>query len=611
MKHKSMKPIACLLAVVMMASFLATALVGCGKQTNSEETPAEATEVQATSVNYAKNGNYTTTISSSEVSLSGLTAENVEVRYSNPYKSALTDEALTEAIEGEGKEYTIEELLPDKASVNSVTANASGGYDVSFTDVDAEVYTTSDYMVLLKSANAYAEVKVDFPMITLTPDVESIYLSTEQFRVALTINGGEFEETLSEEDIYVDNAFAKIDFEIISKSNRNLTLEVTGSLSKSEADTYQWGIIGVKSSGIKNGYEDVSAKISVKMDYAGFDSASLSYSDGKVTADLKVYGVVDVNALTKDDVTIEGVTVEAATKVDDTTLRLTLTADGITSANDFADLVKGKTLTIANYETEILLSQTTFYPIFDYIEKDGDNFDITLKLYIYGGNINNTLTADKITLGGDFANGTVKSVTIDADNLATLILSVSCGGFSEDNYQLEGAVTLNAGAVTNAWGEKTSTAYTYSRNYSAETLGREVSLNTDTLLEIQKYTRGQNTTFGNICYWAGNAATVFNVAKSVLEITGVVKSEHQQVMEQLAAMDQKLDNIQSGITDIKKSIGDLMLLTKVLSREEEKRELKNKIDDFETLLIEFNHTIDVTRAIQKRAALDMALEAAG
>ena len=612
MKSKSTKIVALLLAVIMVASFAATCLVGCKKNKgdNTEETPqTEAVEVQATSVDYAKDGKYTTTISSDKVSLAGLTAENVEVRYMDA--SALTVESLSASLEGAAKEPTVEETFPLTATINSVKANASGGYDVSFTDSDAEIFATEYYLVTLKNANAYTYVNVDFPTITLTPDMESVYIGTEQFRVALTIEGAEFEDTLSEDDIYVDKAFEKIDFEIISKSNHSVTLEVKGEFVKSVADTYQWGVIGIKSTGIKNGYSDVEARITVKMDYAGLDATSVSYDGGKVTVNLKVYGVADVDTLNKDDVTIEGTTIEALEKVDGNTVCLTLTVEDIASANDFVDFVKGKTLVLGRYETEILLSQATFYPVFDYIEKDGDNFDITLKLYIYGGNINNTLTADKITLGGDFANGTVKSVTIDADNLATLVLSISCGGFSEDVFQFEGAVTLNAEAVTNAWGEKTSTAYTYSRSYSAETLGREVSLNTDTLLEIQKYTRGQNTTFGNICYWAGNAATVFNVAKSVLEITGVVKSEHQQVMEQLAAMDQKLDNIQSGITDIKKSIGDLVLLTKVLSREEEKRELKNKIDDFEAMLIDFKHTIDVVKAIQKRAAFDMALEEAG
>ena len=592
---KKMKQILALMLAVLM---LVPALAAC-KQ-NTDETENEAT-ITATPVKFSKSGSYTTTISSNKIKLDGLTSDNVEVRYLDP----------NEAPADEIKEPTPEKLFSLMAAVDSVKANANGGYDVSFTDKYAADFSTDCYCISLKNINACAYVDVDFPEIALTPDVDSVYFGTERFRVALAISGAEFEDGLSEEDLFFDNAFAKIDCEIVSKSSRNLTLEISGAFTKNEADAYQWGVVGVKSSGIKNGYADVSAKINVKMDYAGFDRSSLSYADGKVTADLMVYGVADVDTLNKDNVTVEGATVEALTKTDDNRVRLSLTVENAASINDFVDFINGKKMTLGAYETEVHLSQATFYPVFDYIEKNGESFDLTLKLYIYGGTVDSTFTADKIALGDEFAGAAVKSVTVDADNLATLVISVPNGGFTEENYQFDGAVTVKAGAVTNAWGAKTSDDYTYSRSYSAESLGREVSLNTDTLLEIQKFTRGQNTTFGNICYWAGNAGTVFNIAKSVLEITGVVKSEHQQVMEQLAVMDQKLDNIQAGITDIKKSIGDLVLLTKVLSREEEKRELKSKIDDFEALLIEFNHTIDVTRAIQKRAALDMALEEAG
>ena len=611
MKRRTIKLISCLLAVVMMASFVATCLVGCNKNKgneNTDDTPTEAVEVQATSVNYAKNGNYTTTISSSEVNLSGLTAENVEVRYSNPYKSALTVSGLTEAVEEEEKEVTLEDLLPEKATVNSVTANANGGYDISFTDADAESFITSDYMVLLNSASAYAEVKVDFPTITLTPDIESVILGTEQFRVALTIDGAEFEDTLSEEDLYQDNAFARVDMEIISKSNKNLTLEIKGDFVKMEADCYQWGTIGILPTGIKNAYDNVEAKINVILDYAGIDATSLKYADGKITADVKVYGVVDVDTLTKDNVTIEETTVEALAKVDDNTVRLTLSAEDVANVNDFVDLVSGKTMTLGEYETAVLLSQANFYPVFDYIEKVGNNFDLTLKLYIYGGTIDNTLTKDKITLGGDFDGATVKSVTVEENNLATLILTVPCGGFTEDNYQFDGDVTLKSGAITNAWGEKTSVDYTFARNYSAETLGRDVTLNADTLSAIQDYTRGLDTTFGKVCYYAGVAGQVFGIVKNIAEMAGIVKSEHQQVMDKLEEMDQKLTIVQADVAEIKQVVNGLAYSTKYYAREELRRDLQTKIDGFETTLLGFDNALNVVKSIYDRAAFDMAIE---
>lgn len=614
MKRKSIKLISCLLAVVMTASFVATCLVGCNKNKGNKEnnTPIEAVEVQATSVNYAKNGNYKTTISSSEVNLTGLTAENIEIRYDDPYKNLLTVSELSAAV-GEGsdtasRELTLDEALPKKATITGVTANANGGYDIAFTDADAEVLVTPTYYVFYNNIYAYSVVEVAFPSITLTPDIESVFLGTEQFRVALTIDGAEFEDTLSEEDLYQDNAFAKVDMEIISKSSHNLTLEIRGQMTKSEADTYQWGTIGVLSTGIKNAHTDVEAKINIVLDYAGFDATSLKYADGKITADVKVYGVAEVDTLNKDNVTVEDVTVESLAKVDDNTIRLTLSAEDVASVNAFVDLVGGKKMTLGEYETTILLSQANFYPVFDYIEKAENNFDITLKLYIYGGMIDNALTAEKIALGGDFDDATVKSVAVDDHNLATVILTVPCGGFTEENYQFDGEVTLKAGSITNAWGEKTSAPYTYARMYCAETLGKEVTLNADTLSAIQDYTRGLDTTFGKVCYYAGIAGQVFGIVKNVAEMAGIVKSEHQQVMDKLDEMDQKLTIVQADVAEIKKNVNQLAYETKYYSREELRRDLQTKLDGFETTLITMNNALNVVKSIQQKAALDMAIE---
>ena len=70
---KTMKRvISLLLAVVLVVGTFA----GCGKS-DKEETAA----ITATAVKYSKSGQYTTTVSSKKVDLSGINADNVEVRY--------------------------------------------------------------------------------------------------------------------------------------------------------------------------------------------------------------------------------------------------------------------------------------------------------------------------------------------------------------------------------------------------------------------------------------------------------------------------------------------------------------------------------------------------
>ncbi|MBR1624335.1 MAG: hypothetical protein IJ676_01190, partial [Clostridia bacterium] len=506
------------------------------------------------------------------------------------------------------KNLTLEEALPCKATISRVVANANGGYDVEFVDKDAKDYVTSRYYMVLKNYNVYSEVNVEFPSVTLTSDIESVYAGTEEFRVALTIHGGEFADDIDIDDLFNGNAFEDTDAEILSKSNNNLTLKIMGTPTKNVAGAYQWGVIGVKSSGIKNGYADIQVQIPVILDYAAFDASSLKLENGKINANVKVYGVADVDALTKDNVSVDGAIVEALSKADDHTIRLTLAVEDVESVNDFVDVIKGGKLTLAAYETDILLAQANFYPVFDYVEKVGNDLELTLKLYIYGGTIDNTFTAEKIELGDDFAGATVKSLTVEENNLATMIISVPNGGFGENDYNYDGDVTIKAGAVTNAWGEKTSIDFTYARNYSAENLGREVTLNADTLSAIQDYTRGLDTTFGKVCYYAGVAGQVFGIVKNVAEMAGIIKSEHQQVMDKLEEMDQKLTVVQADVAEIKQIVNTLAYETKYYARDELRRDLRTKVDGFQTTLLTMNNALDVVKSIYQKAALDMAID---
>ena len=165
---------------------------------------------------------------------------------------------------------------------------------------------------------------------------------------------------------------------------------------------------------------------------------------------------------------------------------------------------------------------------------------------------------------------------------------------------MNGTVTLAAGALANAWGDATSAEASYTRDYSSESLGRDaaggVSLNAETLLEIQKYTRGLNTTFGKICYYGQIAGQVFSIAKSILEAVGVVESEHEQVMKELKAINHKLDTIIEGQQEIQKQIDELGI------------KLLNDTGDYEKALGRLITNLDIQYGIYEIGALLMAID---
>ncbi len=602
---KTKQILALLLAVLMILPTLAAC-------SHTDEKLEDA--ITATPVQYSKSGKYTTTVSSKEVDLSGITADNVEVRYMDPdfipegtssgYAKEVSEETSTEATTEATTEAAAEKVNPEKiytllAKVESVKASDKKTGEITFTDDKAADFLTRNYIILFKGVEGdinTAEVAVEFPEITLTPDVENVVSDATQAKVTFAIDGSTFEDGISEKDIYLDNAFSEMKIESMSSSDKYLTVQLKGTPVKSAAGAYQWGSVNVKPSGIKDGYSIVTSKVDIKLATVNIDASTLKFENGKISADLKVYGVVDINTLTKDNIKIDGATVEAAEKADDNTVRLTVAADGVNSANDFADLFGEKAMKLGDYKTKVSVSQASFYPVFDYVEEDGDNLKLTLILYANSGTFDESLKADAFSFSDDFDGATVDSVTVDSDTVATLVVSVPANGQTTETMKLNGTVTLAEGAVANLWGDKTSKEYSYTRNYSGETLGRDISLNTDTLLEIQKYTRGKNTVFGQICYWGGTAGQVFSIAKTVLEVAGVVKSEHVQVMEKLEEISGKIDGVLHNQEKIMNMLDKL---------DKAQKEFQN--DDYKDKLDKLNNYVNIMEDQLKAGALYMAL----
>ncbi len=607
MKHRNFKRV---LALLLAATMAIGTFAGCTQSGGEEssgtkaessaagESSAEAADtaeeaepaIKATTVSFSKSGKYTTTVTSDKVDLSGITAEDVEISYVDISGVAIEEVQQSAAT---SDEEVIAATV--KVKVDSVKANTNGGYDISFTDENAPLNPTNYYDISFTKLEETASAEVVYPEITLTPDVENVVSDATQAKVTLAIDGSTFEDGISEKDIYLDNAFSDMEIESVSSSDKNLTVQLKGSPVRNVAGAYQWGSVNVKPSGITDGYADVASKVNIQLATVSIDASTLKFENGKINADLKVYGVVDINILTKDNIRIDGAAVEAAEKTDDNTIKLTLAADGVSSVNDFADTVGGKKMTLDDYETTVAVSQASFYPVFDYVDEDGDNLKITLKLYANSGSFDKDLKVDAISFADDFKDAKAESVTVDSDTLATLIVSVPANGQTTETFRMNGTVPLAAGTLTNAWGNKTSAEVSNTRDYSGETLGRDVTLNKDTLLEIQKYTRGKNTIFGSILYWGGVAGQTYSIAKSILEATGIIDSEHVQVMKQLNEIEKKIDQVRLDIEEVRNDIAKVM--TNVT---------KSRLDNYTDSINDLNSSIKNIDKLYIQARKEMA-----
>ena len=559
-----------LLSLVLTLVMTVSIFTACGG--NKENKEEEKAAITATAVKFSKDGKYTTTVSSEKVDLSGVNEENVEVRYLDMEAASKAEEA-TDATTETTEEIKIEDVYPLSAKVESVKAADKKSYEITFTDDKASTFPTKDYVMIFKCVEGEdntASVEVEFPEITLTPNVKSVVSNAKGAKVTLAIDGSTFEDGISKKDIYLNNAFSDMKIESVSSSDKNLTVQLKGSPVRNEAGAYQWGSVNVKPSGIIDGYADVTSKIDIQLASAYIDTETLKFEKGRINADLKVNGVVNIDTLTKNNIKLDGATVEAAEKANDNTVKLTIAADGIKSVNDFADLIGGKAMKLGDYEFAAAVSQASFYPVFDYVEENGDNLNITLKLYANSGTFDKNLKTDAISFADDFKDAKVDSVKVDSDTVATLILSVPANEQTVETMDMNGTVTLAAGALASVWGDKTSKEFSCTRNYSGESLGKNVTLNAETLLEIQKYTRGLNTTFGSICYYGGIAGKVYTIGKSILEAAGVLESDQARLLRELSEINKKLDNVSAQIDAARIEIVNTIV----------ERDIQNKLNNY-------------------------------
>ncbi|MBQ5347052.1 MAG: hypothetical protein IIU39_03260 [Ruminococcus sp.] len=157
-----------LLSIVLALAMTASIFTACGE--NKEKKEEEKAAITATAVKFSKDGKYTTTVKSDEVDLSNVKAADVEVSYVGT-SDVLTEDELKTAVSGDKK---ADEVNTFKVKVEDVKANSKGGCNITFTDKNAASNQAQYYDISIKNPEADVSAEVEYPEITLTPDLEFV-----------------------------------------------------------------------------------------------------------------------------------------------------------------------------------------------------------------------------------------------------------------------------------------------------------------------------------------------------------------------------------------------------------------------------------------------------
>ena len=225
-----------------------------------------------------------------------------------------------------------------------------------------------------------------------------------------------------------------------------------------------------------------------------------------------------------------------------------------------------KSVVITQLQPVEMTEGGTFHPFFDAVVENDDSYDVTILLKPIGADFTDSFGKDSVTLGADFKDAEITSLE-KSDNEYELVLKAPKSD-STDSFSYMGRIELAAGSLIDGNGKENAEPVYVSRDYSAETLGRDledwndittgadwVNVSWDDYYKVY-----DAELFNNILSYGQTAISVGTAAYQILGICGVVpteKSRHEEVMKQLAIINHKLDVITEMLENQKDMLNDI------------------------------------------------------
>ena len=619
MKNLKGRLVSLLLSALLAASAMAT-FVGCAPG----EDDKEATVADATAVDYRTDGVYETTLTlpdSVAASFDGLTARDVEAQYRyfdrDKYESDRNGAISVAAAKGD-KNMTTGGVDPQKyyvdgkATVKSVEADGRT-MTVSFEDTCTDHRYTESYTIFINSKGIAATVNVNRQNISISvaeSDAEKkVYASDKEVTFSVAIDGSKFSGGLSVSDIHLGGSFEGMQAKILSKADENFTLQLKGELKKYEdANVYLDGTVEIDPAGMENASGSVSLSVPVTVAAARLVAEEFRMQGADFTVPVELGDVaalgLNFSSLTKDDFTFEksvsleeaeeeensGIVVSDFQKTGDTRGVLTLSIENAADRNAAAKILSGCTVKIDCEQPVTFaagISAAGFYPVLDYAEQKGGEIELTLIRHADNGKFGQ-LSEEMLSFRDDFEGARILSLKQTDDLNATLVIAVPADGQTAETLNKDGTIELASGALVNVWGDVSTEPVSHFRNYSQDSMGRDLSQSD---VDVIKNIVGGfgNTAFGTISGVASGAASGVNGIITVLELTGIRKSERVMLEE----ITQKLTQIQE----------TLSMQTEMLEKLQQ-NDLQKDVETFDTLLMNLNQRCDRVQKYLETAALD-------
>ena len=396
--------------------------------------------------------------------------------------------------------------------------------------------------------------------VAVSSSLASVPSTKTSFQTTISVAGATLAKTFDATSVILSDGFEQMTVTAVEPvSNQAVTLTIVGDFAVEAGGLpYSYGTIGLAPGALDRGDVARSVRLPISHPGLGVVSEAMTYENGTMVVYLGVHGAQFSKTLTPQmfSVVSQGKTI--AVKAVERTYAIEAKLSLAMTAVDLDDAIgqlRGGTVTAdadaLTIDTELSGPTTISVAHVDgfitLVDADAARTRVKITLEPVRGYFDG-LTPQSLVLGGDFSAARDVEVSV-TDSGAVVSFSLP-GAASLEDVRISGSITLADGVLKNMWG---SDAYDTSVMLRWAS-GDEPKGIVDTALGFWSEYGG---TISSVASFADTAFKVAGVAKSALEMFGVIEGTnakidkvYNEMNKQFAATHAKMATMQADITNL-------------------------------------------------------------
>lgn len=302
---------------------------------------------------------------------------------------------------------------------------------------------------------------------SIEADITSVSATKNEVRITFTLTNAKFIKDLAASNIELSGSFAEMTVKVESVKDETAVLVLTGTMKANEDNsTYSDGVVKFKEGAFSDKLLTLSKSFAVALPMANVDETGFSYSEGKLSVKLNITGYKISDDFSKNDITVDGKTVESLSVSSDGVLVFTISTSATSLDDAIVELSKKNIVIKASAigaEEDITINKkyttASFFTKDTLVENvDENTLRLTFVLFAEDGKFASDLSKDSVTLYGDLESATLESVTVSSDSEIGIVITVPQTLAIEHENEPDLLIELAAGSMINNWGTKTISA---------------------------------------------------------------------------------------------------------------------------------------------------------